>query len=173
MTSALQIRLLEPQDVQPIADAFEAISWSKPASLYRRYLAQQSEGRRTALVAFKDGAFAGYLTINWQSDYPPFREAGIPEIQDFNVLPRLRRQGIGSALMDEAERRIAQRSAIIGIGVGLYADYGPAQRLYALRGYLPDGRGLIYQNQVMVPGSQVTVDDDLVLYLTKQAPPAE
>ncbi len=41
------------------------------------------------------------------------------------------------ALMDAAEARAAERSAIVGLGVGLYADYGSAQRMYARRGYLP------------------------------------
>ena len=86
--------------------------------------------------------FAGYLNVVWQVEYPPFRESGIPEIQDFNVLPRFRRKGIGSRLMESAERLAAERSHIVGIGVGMTEDYGAAQRLYALRGYVPDGRGL-------------------------------
>jgi ribosomal protein S18 acetylase RimI-like enzyme len=52
------------------------------------------------------------------------------EIVDFNVRPDLRRRGIGTRLMDEAEALIATRSPIAGIGVGLGLDYGPAQRLY-------------------------------------------
>ena len=37
--------------------------------------------------------------------------------------------------------RDAGRSPLAGIGFGLYADYGAAQRLYVKCGYLPDGRG--------------------------------
>jgi ribosomal protein S18 acetylase RimI-like enzyme len=51
------------------------------------------------------------------------------------VLPRYRRQAIGTKLMDEAERLILERSPIIGIGVGLDSDCGAAQRLYVKRGY--------------------------------------
>jgi len=47
--------------------------------------------------------------------------------------------------MDQAEQIIAERSDIVGIGVGLYADYGTAQRMYARRGYVPDGHGLFSQ----------------------------
>src|SRR5215213_5313353 len=112
----LTIRALEAADVQPIAAAFAAIGWDKPASQYERYLAEQARGERVVLVASVDERFAGYLTIVWQSGHPPFRAAGIPEIVDFNVLPHVRRRGIGGRLMDEAERLIAARSAEAGIG---------------------------------------------------------
>lgn len=119
------------------------------------------------LTAFGDAAFAGYVTIVWEPTYAPFRANGIPEVQDFNVLPDFRRRKIGTALMDRAEARISERSSIVGIGVGMYADYGNAQRLYVKRGYVPDGRGLTYAGEVVPPMESVVNDDDLVLYFTK------
>jgi len=47
-------------------------------------------------------------------------------------------------------------------------DYGPAQRLYALRGYVPDGRGLASEGHPVLRGDTVTVDDELVPYLTRE-----
>jgi GNAT superfamily N-acetyltransferase len=119
-------------------------------------------------VAFVNGEFAGYLTICWHSLYEPFRKENIPEIVDFNVLPKFRRQGIGTQLMDMAEDAIAKVNPIAGIGVGLDPDYGAAQRLYVLRGYVPDGRGLHYRDHFVKYGEQITVDDELALYLTKE-----
>ena len=142
----LTIRLLQSSDIQPIATAFAELGWDKPASQYEQYLSEQESGQRVVLVAHSGVQnlqtldFAGYVTICWQSHYPPFREANIPEIVDFNVLPRFRRQGIGAALMDEAENRIARVSPVVGLGVGMTADYGSAQRMYVRRGYIPDGR---------------------------------
>ena len=49
----------------------------------------------------------------------------------------------------------------------MYPDYGNAQRLYVLRGYVPDGRGLTYKYQVLKPLECTINDDDLVLYFTK------
>ena len=167
----LLIRLLTAQDVEPIASGFAAIGWNKPASQYQRYLAEQEQGARVVPVAFVDSVFAGYLTVVWQSNYPPFRAHNIPEIQDFNVLPHFRRQGIGTRLMEEAEKIVAQRSSTVGIGVGMTADYGAAQRLYVLRGYVPDGRGLVSDNGFLQYGNQVTVDDGLALYFTKTLSP--
>jgi ribosomal protein S18 acetylase RimI-like enzyme len=161
------IRSLNKDDIQPVAAAFADLGWNKPVSQYERYLVEQKAGRRVVLVATMDGVFAGYVTVVWESGYPPFRESGIPEIVDFNVLPNFRHQGIGTQLMDAAEARIAERSAMAGIGVGLTADYGAAQILYAKRGYLPDGRGIYWDGNSCHFGDQIRVDDSLVLYFTK------
>ena len=63
--------------------------------------------------------------------------------------------------------RAFARSAEIGIGVGLHPGYGVAQRLYVIRGYVPDGRAVTYQNRAIAEGQTVVMDDDLVLHLTK------
>lgn len=147
----------------------QQLRWpGKTIGQYRRYLNEQAAGRRAVFVAYVGGRFAGYATVVWASEYPFFREAGIPEINDLNVLPDCRRQGVGSGLMDAAERVIAKCSLTSGIGVGLYADYAAAQRMYLRRGYLPDGRGLVYRNTVVGPGATVRVDDDLVIMMTRR-----
>jgi ribosomal protein S18 acetylase RimI-like enzyme len=163
----LVIRELTKDDCPVIAAAFAAQGWNKPVSQYLVYHQESLQGKRTVLVAEESGRFAGYVTIVWESGYPPFRDAGIPEIVDFNVLIAFRRRGIGSALLDESERRIAQRSNAAGIGVGMTADYGPAQILYVRRGYLPDGRGLFQDGRHLEYGDQAVVNDDLALYLTR------
>ena len=128
------IRPLESCDVAPISAVFSGLGWNKPCSQYERYLSEQQQGIRTVFVAFVGEAFAGYVTIVWSPAYPPSRAGRIPAIQDSNVLPHFRRQGIGSSLMDQAAQRVSERS-----GVGVSSDYGAAQRLYVLRGYVPDG----------------------------------
>jgi GNAT superfamily N-acetyltransferase len=162
------IRLLEAEDIPQIVEAFQGLGWNKPDTQYERYLIEQAEEIRDVYVAFVQGEFAGYLTICWKSTYEPFREKNIPEIVDFNVLPKFRRQGIGTQLMDKAESEIAKVSSMAGIGVGMDPDYGAAQRLYVLRGYVPDGRGLHYRGHHVKHGEQLTVDDNLALYLTKE-----
>ncbi len=161
------IRPLRASDPALIASAFTAIGWSKPRELYERYLVEQEARQRHVWLAFTSGQFAGYVTLNWQPAYVPFQAEGIPEIQDLNVLPAFRRRGIGSALLDTAESVAAERSKAVGIAVGLCPDYGPAQRLYVRRGYVPDGRGIAYRGHTVKYGEQVVVDDDLVLCLTR------
>ena len=163
----LVIRELSEDDGPLIAAAFAAQGWNKPLSQYQVYHQESVQGKRTVLVAEASGQFAGYVTIVWESGYPPFRQGAIPEIVDFNVLMAFQRRGIGSALLDEAERRIGQRSSVVGIGVGMTADYGAAQILYVRRGYIPDGRGLFQDGRHLTYGDQAVVDDDLALHLTK------
>ena len=165
----LTLRALNAADCRLIPKAFKEQGWdSKPASLYQYYLEYQVNGQRDIILAEVNGTFAGYLTILWQSDYSPFRKNGIPEINDFNVLKKFRRQGIGTLLMDEAENRIKQRSTHAGIGFGVTRDYGAAQVLYIKRGYIPDGNGLIRNHERLEYGDEVRVDDDLAIYLTKE-----
>lgn len=164
-----RIRSLLPRDPAAFEAVFTAQGWHKPASQFMRYLELQSTGERDILVAVHPSdALIGYLTIQWQSNYAPFRAAKIPEIVDFNVLKRFQRQGYGSVLMDEAENRITAVSTFAGIGVGLHADYGAAQILYVKRGYVPDGRGIMQDSKFLTYGDQAEVNDDLVLHLTKR-----
>lgn len=164
----LVIRELRSSDPPVIARAFAELGWNKPVTQYETYLREQEEGRRAVRIATLAGMFAGYLTIVWETAYPPFRERGIPEIKDLNVLPEYRRRRIATTLMDEAEALIAKRSPIAGIGVGLYADYGAAQRLYVKRGYMPDGRGVYTGSDWPDPGTVISLDDSATLQLEKR-----
>jgi ribosomal protein S18 acetylase RimI-like enzyme len=162
------VRNMLETDCPTISEAFAKQGWQKPESQYRHYFDLQKTGIRDVIIAEKEGQFCGYLTINWHSDYPFFKEKGIPEIQDFNVLQHFQRHGIGTVLMDEAEKRIKQISKYAGIGFGVTKDYGAAQILYIKRHYIPDGNGLVSHSKYVEYGKNVLVDDDLVLYLIKK-----
>lgn len=118
-------------------------------------------------IAFHNGQVAGYVTLKWVSHYQSFKEQHIPEIMDLNVLPPYRNKGIGAQLLNVAEQLALSRSQVVGLGVGLYSDYGSAQRLYINKGYLPDGYGVTYNYQPVIPGDSAPVDDDLILWFTK------
>ena len=164
----IMIRELREEDAQIISNSFKEQGWEKPVDLYLNYLEEQNRGERVSLIAEVDGAFAGYVNVIWKSYYPSFVERGIPEINDLNVLIKYRRQGIGSQLMDKAEEIMKGRSGIAGIGVGLTPDYGNAQILYVRRGYIPDGKGIHNGQHYIKSGESAVVNDDLVMYLTKQ-----
>lgn len=163
------IRPLISSDIPIIVARFVEHHWPKSSLIFEHYLQEQQRGDRLVWIAEFHHQFAGYVTLVWQSTYPPFLEKQIPEIKDLNVLPSFRNQGVGTKLLTTAENEASHRSPIVGIGVGLYQDYGAAQKLYVKRGYVPDGQGITYHDQLVVPGSQVVVDDDLVLWMTKRA----
>jgi GNAT superfamily N-acetyltransferase len=158
--AGLSIRPLQSGDASTVGAAFAEMN--KTEAQYERYLAEQERNERSVLVAFVDGACAGYVTVVWKPHYSPF-----PEIQDLNVVPHLRRRGVATALVDAAERIVARNSEVVGIGVGMSADYGAAQRMYVLRGYVPDGKGLTYRDRTLERGDSAPVDDDLILFFSK------
>lgn len=164
---------LSQKDIPHIVAAFTKIGWDKPATLYQQYFQEQESNQRCVWVAFKNEAFAGYVTLKWHSAYPHFKNNNIPEINDLNVLPQFRKQGIASMLLDLAEAEAQKKGACVGLGVGLYADYGNAQKLYIKRDYAPDGHGITYNYQLVKPGDSVRVDDDLILWLVKKLEPTQ
>jgi GNAT superfamily N-acetyltransferase len=164
----LEIRLLANKDIDAMNAAFAALKWDKPRSLFEGYLAEQHQDHRLIWVAFFENHFAGYVTLKRRSGYSYFQDLNCPEIIDFNILPNYRNKGFGSRLMDVAESAARQQSPIIGIGVGLTADYGAAQRLYVKRGYIPDGRGVTSHYEALTYNESICVDDELVLWFTKQ-----
>jgi len=171
MLDNLHIRPLVEDDCERIAKAFAAQGWDKPAAQFERYLEENRDGKRMVLVAEHDGDIAGYVTIALESDYPHFKERNIPEIKDLNVLKTFQRRGIGGAVMDMAEAFVLEDSTLVGIGFGLTEDYGPAQRMYIKRGYIPDGHGVHHGKKPIRHGEHIKVDDNLALYLTKKLTP--
>ena len=170
----LTITDLVPGDIDDLATGFE--DWPKRRSTFERYAEEAAAGKRDVLVGRLDGALAGYLTVYWQPSYPAYAAAGIPEIRDFNVLAEFQRCGVGTALMDAAEARVAEAGRrVVGIGVGLYGGdgygYGSAQRMYVKRGYVPDGAGLVIDGVRAEPGNTFMLDDAPVLMFTKRLTP--
>lgn len=159
---------LSEETTEALIGAFCPPNGNKSIDQYPRYLDEQERGLIVCLVARLGVEVAGYLKVVWEPTYPPYRDNAIPEIQDLNVLEQFRRRGIASRLLDRAEEEIATRSDVAGIGVGLHSGYNAAQRLYVLRGYVPDGLGVTYENRPVHDREVVTFDDELVLHFTKQ-----
>lgn len=164
----ISFKALSEKDIATIATAFAKVEWNKPASLYQQYLQEQKNNQRCIWVAFDGDDFLGYVTLKWHSDYQNFNKHDFPEINDLNVLPQFRNKGIGSKLLDLVEAEAQKRCNTVGLGVGLYADYGNAQKLYIKRGYIPDGYGITYKYQPATPGKRYPVDDDLILWFVKK-----
>ncbi|MBQ9121975.1 MAG: GNAT family N-acetyltransferase [Lachnospiraceae bacterium] len=162
------IRDLQPGDVQVITDEEIAQGWQQTTEKYEMRLKDQADGVATALVAEFRGNVAGYINVYPNAKWGPFGNQGYPEIVDFGVLEKFRRNGIGSRLMDVAEQVAGTYADMVYLGVGIHSGYGSAQRMYVKRGYIPDGSGVWYGDKVCPQYAPCSNDDDMVLYLSKQ-----
>ena len=166
METTCLIRKMQTSDVKELSQGFINQGWPGREEILARYFLEQECREREVLVAEVEGAVAGYITILPDAKQGPF--AGMaPELSDFNVFEPFQNQGIGNLLLEEAEKRVRLISDKVTLGVGLHSGYGPAQRLYIKRGYIPDGTGVWYQNHQ--PAMNAVCEDigDLVLYLSK------
>ena len=162
------IRELARDDLPRIVATNGGAAWNGGFEKWDRRLAEHEAGQRIVLLAVEEPDILAYGSIMWASPYQPFRELGIPEIQDLVVAEQCRRQGLASRIISALEQLARKRGCLeIGLGVGLYADYGAAQRLYVKVGYLLDGRGVSYKYMPAPGGSNVRVDDDLLIWMVK------
>ncbi|MFE4710048.1 GNAT family N-acetyltransferase [Paenibacillus sp. NPDC056722] len=167
MKLAVQIRHMSEDDINLVYQGLSGHDIQKPLEYIQQCWEENEKGERVTLLAFYENELAGWGHLVFNPHYTYFVEEGIPEIQNLDVIPPLRKRGIGGLLIDALEEQAFAKSDKVGIGFGLYVDYGTAQRLYVKRGYIPDGRGIMYDNVPVEPGCQVRVDDDLVLFLIK------
>ena len=125
--------------VRPIAagDVESLARNVKPEPLLHEARAQlQRDGEALYLVALDDGRAVGHALLQ----FPPLGLEDVPEVEDLFVAPRSRSHGIGTQLLEEAERA-ARGRGYDGIGLAVGVENAGAQRLYARAGYADSGRG--------------------------------
>ncbi|HTV17873.1 MAG TPA: GNAT family N-acetyltransferase [Polyangiaceae bacterium] len=163
----IELRHMTAADAAPISRAFLAMGQVRSEWQFLDYVAEREVGIREAWVATWNGALAGIVTLHWNPLYAGIAGRGIPEIQDLMVLLEYRRRGVATRLLDLAEHAASTRAHHVAIGVGLHPGYNAAQRLYVLRGYVPDGLGVTYDDRYVEEGEMLRFDDLLVLHLIK------
>lgn len=169
----LNIDLLKETDLKEIIKKFK-FPWTSSEATKAKwdaYFFEQKIGRRIVCLARWKDELIGYGSLLKDSKYPYFKASGIPEIHDVWISEEWRDHGFGRQLIGYLEF-LAQKEKyqLVGIGVGLYEDYGRAQRLYIQLGYIPDGKGVTYQYHKASPGNSYPLDDDLVIWLIKKLP---
>lgn len=161
-------RFEKEEQIQELQTAFRAQKINREGGYFAKCYKENKSGERITIIAYYDNKLAGCSHLIKNSGYRHFKENGIPEINDLNVFPEYQRKGIAGKIIDELERIIKESYHSVGIGVGLFKDYGTAQRLYCKKGYIPDGNGIQYNDKEVQPGTHVFVDDDLNLYFIKK-----
>lgn len=172
MSPVSAIKIMSHDDIACLYLLTRGAGHGTEAAYFERTLEEQEKGKRLLFV-YPDPAGGriplGYVQYNREPQYAPFRRFGIPEIQDLFVSPDHRRGGIGGALIARCEDQArSEYHDEIGIGVGIIASYGNAQRLYVSKGYVPDGAGVTFDRQTLAAGELRPLDDRLCLMLIKK-----
>ncbi len=170
-SGSIYIRTLALPDARIFCDEEIAQGWNQTIDKYIDRLNDFNSGKCISFVAEYDGSPAGYINVYPNSQWGAFAGRGWCEIVDFGVLQKYRNKGIGTKLMDIAEETAAKYSDNVYLGVGLHSGYGAAQRMYVKRGYIPDGSGVWYKEEIAKPYEVYCNDDDLNIYLSKHLKP--
>lgn len=165
----VRIRTIREADAKALCEEEIKQGWQQTEEKYWTRIRDNASGKAVALVAEYDNQAAGYISVYLPSDGAEGQACC--EIIDFAVLEKYRNRGIGGKLMDVAERIAAGYADVVTLGVGLHSGYGSAQRMYAKRGYIPDGKGVWYGKDICAPYETYRNDDDLNLRLSKQLRP--
>lgn len=169
MSSSI-IREMQKDDIELLVKNF-TFSWSSQQATiqkWQKYYEEHQNQIRKVFLVENENEIIGYGSLLTTLDYSYFKEAAIPEINDVWISENFRKKGFGKQLILHIENEARKRGyREIGLGVGLYADYGIAQKLYFKLGYKPNGKGITYKTISVVPGEKYPVDDDLILWLTK------
>jgi ribosomal protein S18 acetylase RimI-like enzyme len=162
----LLIRSMEKADAAAFCREEIAQGWVNASEeKYLGRLADAAAGKSAALAAEYRGEAAGYVNVYWETELSGGKGCAIV---DLGVLEKYQNRGIGSRLMDAAEKIAAQYGDTVFLEVGLHSGYGSAQRMYIKRGYLPDGSGIRYNGQVCNPYERYCNDDELTLRFSKK-----
>lgn len=165
-----KIRNLEKSDFPTLEKHFGSRSrFKNSAKKWEDYFRfQKGKIREVRVITYKDKVI-GLGTLIFESKYSYFHKNRIFEINDLLIADPYQGHGLGKVLLTSLEDVARDHGAkTVGLGVGLYKDYGPAQRLYFKSGYIPDGNGISYEHRAVIPGNAYQVDDELILWFTKR-----
>jgi ribosomal protein S18 acetylase RimI-like enzyme len=101
----------------------------------------QRAGRWTVLTAWLGDRLVGSGFLRWERPFLPDIAARLPgqvEVAFLQVQPDLRGHGIGTALLELAERLAGERG-VRSLGLGVGDDNAGARRLYERLGYRANG----------------------------------
>jgi len=161
MGNKIKIHLVTDDELPSLIDWFSTNYYDNREAA-ELHFAEHIDGQGATLLATHGDEIAGYVTvgISWLKK--------IPLIADFAVMEPYQRHGLGSRLLDLAEIYIKENLGDqVVLWVPIVSAFGPAQRLYVKRGYVPDGNGVVKEGVSVKEGEVHTFDHSLHLCLVK------
>jgi ribosomal protein S18 acetylase RimI-like enzyme len=111
----------------------------------RKYLLLLSEPDGFALIAEEQGRLLGYAMVRISEGSLGYVTASrIGDVETLSVSPEARGQGVGGALMDEVDERLAAKG-VHEVRLAVVAGNESAMRFYQRRGLVPFAVSLIGQ----------------------------
>ena len=126
-------RTVVPSSAMLVED--DAVSWSRRRALYSEWM---QAGDALVLVARRDGAPVGYAVAHLQDGPDDTFAVGAryAELYSLSVAPEVRGGGVGTALMDVLDERLAELG-ICDLSIAVMAGNEAALRFYRRRGLVP------------------------------------
>jgi ribosomal protein S18 acetylase RimI-like enzyme len=147
VTLAVTVREAKERDLE----SFEAL-WTGPHVRWCREEFARSDA--VILVAVDHDELVGKVHVEFGSE-------GIARIQAAIVVPELRGRGVGTRLLDAAER-LARESVATAVELGVEDSNPPARRLYERLGYRVVGTDDFRYDGAPVPNPGVWMRKDLL-----------
>ena len=166
-SSNIDIRKMNYDDIPLICKADHDES-ERNITYLKNQLANQDKQECSALIALYNGKAAGYVFLYYKCRWGGLANCNIPGVVDLIVFEEFRQRGIATNLMDVAENIAKSHSNKVYLDVCLSSEYGPAQIFYIKRGYIPDGKGVYYEEKVCETDATCKNDDELTLCLVKE-----
>ena len=162
----MEIRPASAGDLEPLRAVF-----ASERGFFADCLARQETGSGVLLVAWLDGWPAGDVFLRLgPADEPEIRRhlPGVPMLIHLEVLGRLQRRGIGTALVrggEDTARRFGRDRIALGVGL----DNPGARRLYERLGYSDWGHGhIVVSWRERRPGSAPVIVTETIDVLVKR-----
>lgn len=165
-SSDISVRRMTYADIPAICEAYDHKS-DNDAAYLNRQLANQDKQECSALLALYHENVAGYVLLYYRCRWGGLANCNLPSVVDLIVFKDYRQKKIATVLMDVAENIAKKHCDKVYLDVCLNAEYGPAQRLYTKRGYIPDGKGIYYEGKVCETDADCKNNDELALCLVK------
>lgn len=165
-SSNIDIRKMNYNDIPLICRADNDESEGNITYL-KNQLLNQDKQECSALIALYNGNVAGYVFLYYECRWGALAGCGFPGVVDLVVFEKYRQKGIATCLMDVAEDIAKRHGSKVYLEVCLSSEYGHAQRLYVKRGYIPDGKGVYYEDRVCETDAICKNNDELTLCLIK------
>ncbi len=163
-----KLRPIKREDALVLSHAFSELGINKPLEIFLSFFSQQQKGERKVFLAEFEGEIAGFISILPSSSIGPFKDDSIPHISDLFVFPNFKGFGIGSKLLETAEKECMRISDKVTFSISLQKSHAKTHVFLSKNGYLPDGTGVWYSDNNIENSETLQIDDNLCLYLIKE-----